>query len=252
MSPSEDAEPWFVATVPRSGATARAYGFPNVGGGVSSLTTMAEHMPAGVELRTANLPGRQARIDDDPRTDLDGLIDDLARAVVDDDGLPFVLYGDCSGSLFAWLVAMRLQDSGRPLPVGLVLASLEAPDRLRLPGSVEELPRDEFWELMVDLGGLPAELAEDEDFRDLLEPALRADFGMVRSFTPVPVAPLPVPFTLLIGERDRRIEDADVAGWRALTSAGLTTVRVPGCSHWIARDNPAEAARLVAAAASGG
>jgi medium-chain acyl-[acyl-carrier-protein] hydrolase len=234
-----------VATVPHPGASVLAFGFPNVGGGVSSLTEVAESTPPELELRTVNLPGRQARIWEDSRTDLDGLVEDLAAAVAADADRPFLLYGDCSGALTAWLVADRLRDRGLPLPAALVLAALEAPHRLRVPRSVKDVDGEDVWDTIAGIGGFPPELAEDEDFRDLLEPALRADFGMVSRFVPTPREPLSVPFTIMLGELDRRIDEDDLDGWRGLTTVGIEVIQVAGCDHWIARDNPAAAGRIL-------
>nr|BFE79191.1 hypothetical protein GCM10020093_017920 [Planobispora longispora] len=142
--------PWFVQI--KEGERALV-AFPHAGGGPSSLTGLAEHFPPEVGLWAVNLPGRQARLAEPPRTDLDGLVDDLARDLA---GWrePYTLFGYCSGALLAYLVCRRVVELGGA-PERLVVASFAAPDITPLLRRLPSLPSWLFWEQLIDLGGVP-------------------------------------------------------------------------------------------------
>ena len=58
---TEPPMPWFAPTVPRPAAQLTLVAFPQAGGGVATFTPHARLLPEWIEVRTLNLPGRQAR-----------------------------------------------------------------------------------------------------------------------------------------------------------------------------------------------
>lgn len=268
--------PWFVPAGERPEGRVRLYAFPNAGGGPASLTGLAAAFPPEVEVWAVNLPGRQARLAEPPRDDLDGLVDDLARDLLAAARPPYALFGYCSGALLAYLVCRRLTelsasagpppDPGRaapgsppdpgwpgsgsraalvpvqaaerpPLPERLLVGSFAAPDVALLLRRLPSLPSWLFWEQLIELGGVPAEVAEREALRPILEPALRADFGMLAGYRHVPAPPLPVPVTVLYGARDRSVSRGGLLGWRR-QSVHRPSLRELDASHWLAEEAP--------------
>ncbi|GAA3426381.1 thioesterase II family protein [Streptosporangium sandarakinum] len=263
--------PWFVPVGERPEGRVRLYAFPNAGGGPASLTGPAAAFPPEVEVWSVNLPGRQARLAEPPRDDLDGLVEDLARDLLATARPPYALFGYCSGALLAYLVCRRLTElsapggpppaPGRPvsgpspgagsragsvpgpaaerpsLPERLLVGSFAAPDVALLLRRLPSLPSWLFWEQLIELGGVPAEVAEREALRPILEPALRADFGMLAGYRHVPAPPLPVPITVLYGGRDRSVSRGGLLGWRR-QSVHRPSLRELDASHWLAEEAP--------------
>ncbi|GAB2479575.1 alpha/beta fold hydrolase [Streptosporangium sandarakinum] len=274
--------PWFVPVGGRPEGRVRLYAFPNAGGGPASLTGPAAAFPPEVEVWSVNLPGRQARLAEPPRDDLDGLVEDLARDLLTTARPPYALFGYCSGALLAYLVCRRLTElsapggpppaPGRPasgpspgigrpasgpspdagsragsapgpaaerpiLPERLLVGSFAAPDVALLLRRLPSLPSWLFWEQLIELGGVPAEVAEREALRPILEPALRADFGMLAGYRHVPAPPLPVPITVLYGGRDRSVSRGGLLGWRR-QSVHRPSLRELDASHWLAEEAP--------------
>src|ERR1022692_1266722 len=71
---------WVVATSPQPTASTRLLAFTAAGGGVSSFAGQASQLPDWLEMRTLNLPGRQARFDEPMCTDVDRLLAELLAA----------------------------------------------------------------------------------------------------------------------------------------------------------------------------
>ncbi|MEH1015824.1 thioesterase domain-containing protein [Micromonospora sp. CPCC 206060] len=218
--------------------------FPHAGGGPASLTTLAPLLPAGIEPWSVNLPGRQARLAEDPRTDLDGLVDDLAAALAASVPAPYALFGYCSGALLAYLVCRRLGERGSS-PQRLLVGSFAAPDVAPVPRRLHQLPSALFWAQLVEAGGIPEELAGRTDLRPVLEPALRADFAMLAGYRHSPGPPLDAPVTVLYGHHDRSVTRGGLLGWRR-HSRHRPVLCGLDASHWLIEDAPAELAGAIA------
>lgn len=230
--------PWFVQV--REGERALIT-FPHAGGGPASLGELAGYFPPEVGLWSVNLPGRQARLAEEPRTDLDGLVDDLAHDLV---GKKYTLFGYCSGALLAFLVCRRVVELGGR-PERLIVSSFGAPDVTLFMRRLPSLPSWLFWEQVIALGGVPPELAEREALWPVLEPALRADFGLLAGYHHRSEPPLPVPITVLYGTRDRSLTRGGLLGWRR-QSVHRPVLKGLDSTHWLAEENPAMLAATIA------
>ncbi|WP_440082048.1 thioesterase II family protein [Streptosporangium sp. LJ11] len=248
--------PWFVPVGERPGGRIRLYTFPNAGSGPASLTDLAERFPDEVGVWSVNLPGRQARLAEPPVEDLDKLVDDLARDLLANTREPYALFGYCSGALLAYLVCRRLVElapDGPGLPAGsagrwperLLVGSFAAPDVTLLLRRLPSLPSWLFWDQLIELGGVPAEVAEREVLRPILEPALRADFGMLARYRHRQGPPLPVPVTVLYGSRDGSMSRGGLLGWRR-QSVARPSMRELDASHWLAEETPDLLATVIA------
>jgi surfactin synthase thioesterase subunit len=234
---------WYVPLRKDGAGEVRVVVFPHAGGGPASLATLAPLFPPHVEPWAVNLPGRQARLAEEPRTDLDGLVADLSAAL-ETVPRPYVLFGYCSGALLAHLVARRAGAEGAA-PARLVVGSFAAPDVAIVPRRLHALPSALFWDRLVAAGGIPAELAAHTDLYPALEPALRADFAMLAGYRYAPVPPVGTPVTVLYGRHDRSLTRGALLGWRRHTTT-RPVLRELDASHWLVDDAPAEVARIVA------
>lgn len=220
---------WFVPLTDDAGA--RVLAFPHAGGGCAQFADLAARFGPGVALWSANLPGRQARLDEPPVTDLDRLVAELAHRLVPVAGDAFSLFGFCGGALLALLVARELRDRGGPVPRELVVASSEAPDIAHRPRGVTRLPSELLWRRLVAEGGVPPALGDRPRLRAVAEPAVRADFGMLERYRYHPAPPLPCPVTVCFGTGDPAPRGAWL-GWRRQSTAPLRMRPLPG-GHWL-------------------
>ena len=239
---------WFV---PLAGYTGmRMFGFPHAGAGCAQLAGFAQALRQhGIAVWSANLPGRQARLDEPARTDFATLADELTDALAAHlDDQPYLLFGYCGGALLAYGVLRRLRDRSLPLPARLVVASYDAPDIARRPYSLARLPTAALWSYLLETGGVPPELGASTKLRDLAEPAIRADFTMLGGYRHEPGLPLPVPITVCYGGRDEETRRGALLGWRRHSTHPIDLRAVDG-GHWLVEDACAELARTVVSAA---
>lgn len=225
---------WFVCVQPRERARARLYVFPHAGGGPGAVGALAAELPDTIETWALNLPGRQARLDEPPRTELTPLIAELAADLSSDESGPptRAFFGYCGGALLAYLTARVVR------PAQLIVGSFAAPDVALVPRRLHLLPSDDFWDTLLAEGGVPAELARPE-LRPVFEGALRADFGLYAGYYSRPAEPLGVPISVLYGRDDPEMSRGSLLGWRRF-STSRPELREIKAGHWLVDENPAE------------
>ncbi|GAA3438035.1 thioesterase II family protein [Kutzneria kofuensis] len=235
--PGDEDQDWFVPVERRPGAAARLFVLPHAGAGPAAVAAFGAAVRPDIEVWALNLPGRQARQAEPPRTDLAGLTADLAAWLRRRDPRPYALFGYCGGALLAYLVAEQCA------PTHLFVGSQAAPDVALIPRRLHALPGERFWEVVLDQGGVAPELAELVELRPVFEPAIRADFELYAGYRRHG-GRLDVPVTVLFGREDRALGRGALLGWRRRTTGRLRLADLPG-GHWLLDDATAETAALV-------
>jgi medium-chain acyl-[acyl-carrier-protein] hydrolase len=236
------ASPWFLPLRESAAGSARLYVFPHAGAGPTSVQVVADSLPSDLDVRALNLPGRQNRLAEAPVTALEPLVSHLARELTAA-RVPYAVFGYCGGALLAQLTIRRVHELGGRLPTRLFVGSFAAPDIALLPRRLPTLPSELFWREVLELGGVPPELAEHTELRPVFEGALRADYQLVAGYVHRPGPPLPVPITVLHGDRDTELSRGELLGWRRQSSTRVE-VRALRATHWLVEDAPEELAKL--------
>jgi medium-chain acyl-[acyl-carrier-protein] hydrolase len=223
---------WFVPLVEDPRRPVAVLALPHAGGGCATFADCAARLSPRAALWGLNLPGRQARFGEPARTDLSGLVADLAGDVRKFADRPYVLFGYCSGALLAFLVTRELRAAGSPAPRALVVASYPPPQFARPPADLHHSDSDSFWTRTILSGRFPAALAAEPGFREVFEPALRADFEMLAGFRYADEPPLETPVVALTGRADETLRPTQLAPWADQTSAEFT-LHVLDADHWL-------------------
>jgi surfactin synthase thioesterase subunit len=229
---------WFVCLEPRSEPSARIFVFPQAGAGPAALGALAGELPDSIELWALNLPGRQARFGEAPCTELEPLIREITIDLAEVSGY-YALFGYCGGALLAYLAARR------STPKRLFVGSFAAPDLALVPRRLHTLPGEMFWQLVLDAGGVPPELAARTKLRPVFEAALRADFALYAGYYHHRAKPLAVPVTVLYGRDDTELTLGSLLGWRRETTVRPDLCPMPG-GHWLVDEDPAGLAACLA------
>lgn len=194
------------------------------------------------ELRTLNLPGRQARFGEPNRVDLQGLVSELSSAIAVEDGRPRLLFGYCFGALLAYLVAANLTARSQVKDVYLAVASYVLPIEAEPAEELHLYPSERFWEALVLMGGIPAEVATRPDFRALVEPSVRADFQLISSFDRSNAAKVQMPVMILQGSDDNLVGAEVIQRWAKVTAGAPASSMINGAGHWLLDEAPAAVA----------
>ena len=239
---------WFVSVGSRPQAPVRLFCLPYAGAGASAFRRWQEAIGPDVEVLPVQLPGRENRINEDPRFD----VAEVAEAIAARADRPYVLYGHSMGGRLGFEVVRELRRTGGPLPLRLYVGGARAP-HVTAPGLFDGLSRADDEELLrrlADGGGLPAELFAHPELVELLLPLLRADFGRVDGYRYVPGEPLPVPIVAFSGRDDRAVTREQNAAWAEHTAAGFTLHELAG-GHFFLHDQLPELLALIRADLTG-
>lgn len=223
----------FVRWSASADACARLVAIPYAGAGAALFRDWAPRLPSTVDLWAVRLPGRESRFLEPPITSIGEIVSELLRHYPAD-GVPLVLFGQCSGALIAFELAQQLGRDRDHGPVKkLIVAAQEAPNHAPVGQGWSKMPKQEFLSRVRAFGG-PLASGQDE-LLALLEPALRADFEAVETYKAAPREPLHHPVTALWGTADPWVRPEGVAGWNEETRSTFRMACVPG-GHLLAEE----------------
>ncbi len=219
----------------------RVLAVPHAGAGPGALDSWARTLDGQWSVRVARLPGHgDAR---SPMTSLSPLVEHLAANLPPPES-PCALVGVSFGARVAHALARVLVRAGRP-PTCLIAVSAPPPHAPPTP-AIDEMRAalDGAGDLdaLKRLGILPARATAGVLPR--LLPALRADLAMLLELPAAPLEPLPLPIVALIGEYDRLVDKAAIAGWQRYTSEAFTQLTIPA-GHLIHQESPRALSRAV-------
>ncbi|MFI6409689.1 thioesterase II family protein [Streptomyces sp. NPDC050548] len=202
---------------------------PHAGGAASFYNSWARWLPPGVELLTVQYPGRQDRITEPPISRMDELAVQVTQALQPylARDPPLVLFGHSMGAWVAFEVVRRLEISFAHRPLGLIVSGQVAP----------HLPSEREWPDGSD-EGLIAELSRIDgadtapvlqpELRELVMPAIRSDFSLLREYSPQPLRRISTPVTAFAGIDDADVPWNKVAAWEDATTGSYVSHKFPG------------------------
>ncbi|WP_328307640.1 alpha/beta fold hydrolase [Streptomyces sp. NBC_00442] len=239
---------WLIAGKPRPGAP-KLYCFAHAGGSATEFLRWGRDMP-DAEFQAVQLPGRGSRYGQP----MFASMRELVAAFLDEVPLspePYAFFGHSLGSLVAYEVTRALRDAGRPLPARLIVSALPAPHHrhARAADPLHRLSDDDLIERVATIhGGIPQEVLDSPELRELVVDALRDDYRVLETYTWREAEPLPVPITVFGGRADHARELLD--DWGSHTARELTVRQFPG-GHFYLREHPGPVLAALAEALSG-
>lgn len=180
--------------------------FPYAGSSVMVYSRWRTKLPDFVELHLIELAGRGSRLNEPFYEHMEQAVTDLEaalpRAIMEE---PFVLFGYSMGSIIAYELALRLQEKHGRSPLYLYMGARRAPHAPESSPPIHHLPADAFRREVLKLGGMTAEVFDNELWAETFLPILRADLKLAERYRPDPAAqrpPLRTNMRLFAGKED--------------------------------------------------
>lgn len=216
--------PWLLRPQGASPSDARLFCFPFAGGGAAVYVQWARALLAGIELCAVQLPGRESRLAEPPRTRFFPLIAELAEALAPWLVPPFAFFGHSMGALLAFELTRELRRRGWAMPARLLLSGRHAPTQVDPGPPIHQLDDAGFVARLTErYGGIPDAVLRDPEFLRLFLPAMRADFELLASHVYRPEQPLDCPLSVYCGREDPQVRLEAIQDWRWQTSGGFET-----------------------------
>ena len=192
------------------------------------------------------LPGRENRLQETPLREFGPLKHALQQILPNYLDLPMGLFGYSFGGTFAYELARGMVEYG-VAPSHLFVGAAVAPQLPRNLEPISELPDEQFVaELQANFGGIPPQIAGQQELLQMMLPALRADMHAIESYKHVPGEPLPCPITAFAGSEDTVISMAEMSAWSQQTAARFRHRVFPG-DHFFIRDRYHQVMQYVSA-----
>lgn len=219
------------------------FAFPFAGGSKHSYNFMKDLFPEYIQFFPVELPGRGSRIQEEPKVDIHDLVEDLYHQLKERLNGDYALYGHSMGSAVVYALVKRVIKENVRLPSHLFVsgrAGPSCPERSKR----HLLTKDEFKRSVIDMGGIPEEVAQNDALMDFFEPILRADFQLLETMQYSPSVRLDIPITVMIGEKDLATVDEAML-WQNETSVPIQMHQFKG-GHFFIFDYSQKIADLIA------
>jgi external thioesterase TEII len=155
------------------------------------------------------LPGRGRRMKEALLSDFADAAKDLYAQILPKlDTSPFMIYGHSMGAYLAIHIARMLEEAGK-FPLHVIVSGNAGPG-VRHNRKIHLLERTEFIEELVQLGGIPQEVIDNEELFDMLEPVLRADFEIAEAANMI-FEPVQAPVFAMMGSEEEHVDQ--IANW---------------------------------------
>ncbi|MER5212544.1 alpha/beta fold hydrolase [Streptomyces sp. NPDC002838] len=214
--------------------------FPAAGAGASAYRTWPVGLPSDIGVLAVRYPGREDRFGDPFPARLEALADDIADALGELTRHRLVLFGHSMGASLAHEVALRFQERGCP-PAALCVSGRRPTHAL---AGRQMISRTDA-EIIAHVVGFDASRAAvfaDPDLREIVLPAVRADYQLVDDYSGGRRPPLDCPVYGYTGDNDSEVTPEQMRGWAELTRGTFRLRVLPG-GHFYLR---AEEATLLA------
>jgi medium-chain acyl-[acyl-carrier-protein] hydrolase len=223
----------------------RLFCFPYAGASAVAFASWPDWLH-GVDVRPLQLPGRASRLRDAPFSRIADLVEMVAPALQPLLDRPFALFGHSMGAIAAFEMARHLQRHAWRMPARLYVSGRRAPQFPDVDLVAADASDEEFLETLRALEGTPPDVLDSPELMDLLMPALRADFEMVREYVFTPGVPLTCPITVLGGVEDEESAHGYLDGWRQHTIQETVVTTFAGGHFFLHTQAPAVLGTLAA------
>ncbi|MGW3938011.1 thioesterase II family protein [Streptomyces phaeochromogenes] len=210
--------------------------FPAAGAGASAYRTWSAGLPSDIGVLAVRYPGREDRFGDPFPPRLEALADDIADALGELTRHRLVLFGHSMGASLAHEVALRIQERGCP-PNALCVSGRRPTHALAgrqmISGTDEEIIAH-----VVGFDASRAAVFADADLREIVLPAVRADYHLVDDYSGGRRPLLDCPVYGYTGDEDSEVTPEQMSRWAELTRGAFRLRVLPG-GHFYLRGEEA-------------
>ncbi|WP_264524490.1 thioesterase II family protein [Flavobacterium sp. N502536] len=185
------------------------------------------------EMIPVELPGRGKRIKEKLLTSYKEAIQDIFSQITAQlNGNPFIIYGHSLGSSLGLGVTDLLEKNNTP-PQCLIVSGNAGPG-ITSDNDRSDLDRDDFVNMLTELGGISDELLQSKELLDFVLPILRADFKIVEQDFFIENTVVKSPIVAIMGNSEKYVDR--INNWKKHTASGFSSYVLKG-NHFFILNN---------------
>ena len=194
---------------------------PYAGGSSNIYSSWGKCLNHSIEIHPIELAGRGKRYVDCLYDNIEQAIDDVYKTVegnIDDSSFDYAIFGHSLGGLIAYELIHRIKLEAKRQPIHVFFSGARAPHFNKEKDKTYDLPDDKFKQRVLELGGTPREVLENDELLDVFLPILRADFKINETYEYVGRQDkIDCDITVLSGKKDD-MKLNEIVEWRKHTS----------------------------------
>jgi surfactin synthase thioesterase subunit len=239
---------WIRRFVPSPEAASRLVCLPHAGGAASYYLPVAKGLAPAVDVLAIQYPGRQDRRTEPALGSVAELADGVFDALQPWTDKPITIFGHSLGGSIAFELTRRLEQAG-VMPAALFVSGRRAPSTHREAENSYLLDDAGLIAEVKALGGASSHLLDDEDIRQMVLPAIRADYRAAETYRWTPGPKLATPIFMFTGDADPKVTSAEARAWREHTEGEFVLRVFPGDHFYLDQHAPEVIAAIAAHAA---
>lgn len=198
-------------------------GFPFSGAVAQVFNGFKPYLPENVNLYAIQYPGRGHNITEPLLYDINSMLKILYLPVLETLQLYDVVYfyGHSMGALVAYALLKKFQQDNISLGKCILnIGACPSPNLIGVKKHIHSLPDDIFWQRIKEYGGTPPDILDDQEFKNLFLPILKADFSIYENYIDQPRnnQPLTIPINAFAGSKDKVVLVEDFTQWKMETT----------------------------------
>ncbi|SFL37548.1 Surfactin synthase thioesterase subunit [Gracilibacillus orientalis] len=213
----------------------RLFCLPYAGGSASAYYKWKNYLSDKIVLEPIELKGRGKRFNEPFYSNFEEVIEDVYGYISDNTDSDYAIFGHSMGSLIAYELYYKIQESNMKKPKHLFFSSYKAPHNKR-NNLIKKLTDQDLINRIRNLGGTQEELLQNEEFLDIYLPIIRNDFELINSYTYSKKAnQILCDITLLYGNEEV-LKFEDMLDWQSHSQGKSTVYELEG-NHFYINDN---------------
>ncbi len=198
-----------------------------------------------LEVVPVELKGRGRRFNEGFYNDVEEAVDDIFTFVKNSaDDKDYALYGHSMGSLLAYELYYKILQENFTPPKHIFFSGYKSPDIKRKDKVIHDLPNDEFVKELVNLGGTPKELFENDELIEFFTPVIRNDFKIVEKYEYVQKQDKIKCDISVFNGKDDDVKLHEILAWKNHAGKGFKAHHFNG-DHFFINDNAREIVNLI-------
>jgi surfactin synthase thioesterase subunit len=187
-----------------------------------------------LSLYPIELKGRGRRFNETFYENFEEAIDDIFNIIKNEiSNNRYAIYGHSMGSLLAYELYYKIVEAGYNKPDHLFLSGYHAPNIIRNEDHIYGLSDDEFLKRIMEFGGTPIEIANDEELLHIFVPIIRNDFRILENYNyKKRKTKISCDVTIINGRKDS-ISIGDILAWKEHVCKGFKVYNLDGDHFFI-------------------